>query len=670
VSGEARSDERGAGFAAGGLIRTALLAYLPLAIAAALTWIAASSDGTTFTRVSLLPAHSLPAWRFAVALGVAAAGTFAIAFAPGLLLMRALGLRLPNAVGNTVAAFVLSLASVSLAWIVAQASTPGVAHRGCLYLTVAALDAAALVAGAALSPGAPALPRLPARGAGRGGAELLVPAAGIVLMLAAGWLFMPGKVSIESLDEGATQVRGLGASLAYSALPEWDLGTGKWGFYPTSLFVAYPVYFSRALLGDTEAAVRIPALLFLGMMVLVTSDLSARGRTRLSAGSLNVLIPMLIVGYLSLQTGAYYAGHHPWHGDLGSAPLDEWVVTALAMGAFLLVRDGSPGVAAIAGLLSILAFPSGLPMIVLIGVTGLVAGHFEERRVLWRWGLALVALLLICAGMLLVYTVNTGTLHAMVTEWMARCFRGGARFGVESPARVFRALGWFMLMCGGLPFLAPVLTPLRHDRTTRWLALLGVAWVAFFALSPDKSAHYFLPAALLPMAVALRMVTGLPSRPALSIGLTGALVLSALVCVVTCAPRPVKPYVADRELGGRTIFLAASERAAVDYSSVLDGVMEPLETWRPGDAWTTGRRIWATYASHRPVPDRTYDFYVGPGAVPAPGLTEVAATHTPAGKDVKLWVRGGEETLRAWKGRAYPLRTELSRFDFDMARLR
>ena len=51
-------------------------------------------------------------------------------------------------------------------------------------VTVAALDVAALIAGVALSAGAPALPPLPAKAKGSGRPELLVPVAGVVLMIA------------------------------------------------------------------------------------------------------------------------------------------------------------------------------------------------------------------------------------------------------------------------------------------------------------------------------------------------------------------------------------------------------------------------------------------------------------------------------------------------------
>lgn len=649
-----------------GLILAALLAFVPLGVAAGLTAVIALADDTSFAHAALLPAHSIPVWRFVVALVAAVAGYLAVYFAPGLLLMRTLGIRLPNAVGNAAAAFVLSLLAVSLAWIAAQAATAGIAGRSCLYLTVAALDVAALVAGLALAPEAPALPPLPAKATGTGPGELLVPVGGVVLLIAAVWLFMPGKIAIEALESGATEVHGFASSLMGSALPEWDLESGAWGFYPTFMFVSYPVFASIALLGGVEAAVRLPALLFLGVSILAIADLAARGRTRFAGGSLNVLVPILVAAYLSAQVGAYYAGTHPFHADLGAASLNEWAVTALAMCAFLLLRDGAAGLAAVAALLSILAFPSGLMLAGFIGVAGLIVGRFDERRVLWRFGLAMFAMLLVYAIVLVIYTVNTGTFDIMMGEWYTRYFRGGGDGGAESLSRMVAALGWFVLLCGGLPFAAVLAAPAGGDRVTRWMALVTLAWVGVFVVSPEKNVHSFLPAALLPMAVALRIAAGWSDRPRLSLGIAGALSTSAMICIVLCAPDPAPPYVADREFGKRTVFLARNERQAVDYSRVLRDVAPPIATWKPGDPWTIGPHTWVLYSSRRTGFDRPYDFYVGSGPAPADGVTEVARVMTPSG-EASLWVRGGIDTLHEWGKREYPLRARLSRFNFDMS---
>lgn len=653
--------------AASGVLRAAALGLLPLLLAAGLTAVISRLDGASFAHVRLFPPHPLSTGRFALAAAALLACYFGVFFAPGLLLMRALALRLTNSVANAVAAFVLSLLAVSLGWILAQAFTEGVAGRVCLYLTVASVDVAALVAAVALSPGASALPRLPAEGRGRGRAELLVPVGGILFMLAASWFLMPGKISIEALEGDATEVHGFAASLVYSALPEWDLESGVWGFYPTFMFIAYPVFFSIGMLGDSEAAVRLPALLMLGMLVLVTADLAARGRTRAAAGSLNVLLPMLAVGYLSLQVGAYYAGYHPFHGDLGCSPLEEWLATALAVCALLLLRDGAPGLAAISALLAVLSFPSGLMFAGLVGVVGLLGGTFEERKIVWRWGLALAALFLAYAVILVIYTVNTGTFGAMIGEWYAKYFEGRASFSSETPARAWAAVAWFTLLCGGLPVLGLFATAFDHDRVSRWMALVAVAWTAFFVLSPNKNIHYFMPAALLPMAVSLRIIAGANLKTRWLNLLPGGLLASTVVCIALCAPRSVPPYVADREFGERTVFLARSERQAVDYSKVLYNVTDPLWRWRPGKPWSVGHHTWVMYASRRYDFDRPYDFYVGAGPAPVPDVTEITHIVTPDGERVTLWVRGGRATLRDWKNREYPHRNELSRFNFDMA---
>jgi hypothetical protein len=648
-----------------GTLRAALLAYVPLLVAAGATALAAALAGQSFHDVVLLPPDPAGPTRFALALVTLAAGWIGVYVAPGLLLMRALGLRLPNAPANALAAFVLSLFGVSLAWIVAQAATEGIAGRSCLYLTIAVLDAAALVAAVALAPGAPALPALPDLARGSDRRELVAPLVAVVLLVVAVWAFMPGKISIEALEGDATEVHGFAASLFRGALPEWDLESGAWGFYPTFMFVSYPVFFSLALLGDSEAALRLPALLFLGAMLVTCADLAGRGRTRAAGGSLNVLVPLLVVAYLSAQVGAYYAGYHPFHGDLGCSPLVEWMVTGLALGALLLLRDGAPGLAAIAALLSVVTFPSGLMFAGLIGAAGLVVAG-NRRRDVWRFGLAFGALALGYGVLLVVYTVANGSFDAMIGEWYAKYFEGRTRFGDEPVLRKVAALGWFTLLAGGLAILGPPLALLRGDRIARWMAVVTLAWVGFFVMSPNKNVHYFMPAALLPMATALRWTVGARLSPRMRLLTAAALTVSAVVCIALCRPRPVPPYTADRDFGRATLFLAGNERQAVEFSRVLFQVSKPLWRWEPGDPWTIGHHTWVMYADRGYEVDREYEFYVGRPPAPVPGLIEITRRRQREGQPVLWWSPRGRTALREWREKEYPLRRDLSRFHFEM----
>jgi hypothetical protein len=378
-----------------------------------------------------------------------------------------------------------------------------------------------------------------------------------------------------------------------------------------------------------------------------------------------LLLPTLAVGYLSLQVGAYYAGYHPFHGDLGCSPLEEWIVTGLAICAMVLLRDGAPGLAAIAALLSILAFPSGLMFVGLVGCAGLVAGPAETRRDVLRCGFALAAMLLVYAVLLVVAARAAGTFDSMIGEWWAKYFAGRARFAAETPERVLAALGWWALLAGGLPVLGLAAGLVRGDATSRWMSIATLAWVAFFALSPNKTIHYFFPVALLPVAAALRSVVGRAGFvPTLLV--PGLLTLSATAAIALCRPRAVAPYVADREFGARSLFLAGSERQAVEFSRVLFHVMDPLWVWKPGRPWTIGHHTWVMYADRGFDTEREYDFCVGQGPPPRPGLTEVTSIPGPDGRPVTFWVRGGRATLREWKARTFPLRTELSRCNFEM----
>jgi hypothetical protein len=73
------------------------------------------------------------------------------------------------------------------------------------------------------------------------------------------------------------------------------------------------------------------------------------------------------------------------------------------------------------------------------------------------------------------------------------------------------------------------------------------------------------------------------------------------------------------------------------------------------------------YSALRYEFDREYDFYVGEGPVPVPGLVEVSRAVTVDGRRVTLWVRGDRERIRAWTTRRFPPRFGSTPFDFAMA---
>jgi hypothetical protein len=636
----------------GAVLRAASLGFAPLLIAAGLTRAIAAMDGAAFADVVLLPPRDTPFLRDLFAALAFAAGAFGVFFAPGLLAMRAFRLRVPTAPSTAFSALALSLALLSFAWVIAMALFPGEGGRVCLLLTAASVDAALLLIAVKTASGAAALPR-PVEGEWRD--SLLLPSAAIAATIFVGLLLMPGKLRVEAMEGDATEVMGFGLSLFERGVPEWDLETGAWGFYPTFVFVAYPVFFSLALGGISEAAVRLPGLLFLGVMMLAAYDLARRSFGGAHLSPLRTLAPILAAGFLSLLAGAYYAGYHPFHGDLGCSPLEEWIVAGFAMSAVVLVRDGLPRTAALAALLSILTFPSGLMLVGLFGIAGLAFGNNGVRRSVLRTGMWLGIYLAAYAVALVAFTTARGTFTPMIAEWRAKYFTGRASFGQEHPARIVRAAGWVTLLCGGLSIFGLLLAWIRGDRTARWIAAAALAWIGFFLLSPNKNIHYFMPVALLPAVAALR--SGAPSW---------LLTASTIVCIAMVWPKRVPPYTADREFSERTLFLEENIRDAVDDSMVLYNLAKPLWKWQPGDGWTLGHHTWVVYARFPSAPSPTPQFYVGRGAPPRGDLSEITRIPVGNGVEATWWSPRGREDWREWRDLSYPLKRDLSRFNFEM----
>ncbi|OGQ77591.1 MAG: hypothetical protein A3F90_06430 [Deltaproteobacteria bacterium RIFCSPLOWO2_12_FULL_60_19] len=657
-----------------------LLAYVPLLVCGGLTLLASFFDGSSFNDVVLLPPEGVEPFRLVVAVLAYLTGYFGLYFAPGYLLMRALRIDLRNGASNALAAFTLSLIGLSLAWIAARAVAGGEAGRASFYLTVGGFEAA--VAAAAWARNRDRSPSLSLSAwARKNGWEFLLPAAGILLMLALGCLLMPGKIAVESLEGDATEIHGFAASLLRGAFPEWDLEVGVWGFYPTFMFVSYPVFFSLALGGISEAALRLPALLFLGVLILAMAELAGRGRARKAGGAPAVLLPLLATGYLSLQVGAYYSGYDPFHGDLASSPIVEWLVTALAISAVVFIRDEAPGLGAIAAFLAIVAFPSGLMLVGILGAAGFLVGSATERRALLKSAFVLLLLVAGYSLFFLLYTSAKGTLEPAIEEWWSKYFAGRAGFTSGSPARTLRALSWYVLLAGGLPVIGYGPALFSRDSMARWLALAGFLWVAFFLLSPVKNIHYFLPAALIPVAVAIRAGPGSRARAQMAGGnqeggqdntgrrawlWPGLLTVSAVVVIILSWPKTVPPYTADREFGRTTVFLASTEREAVEYSEVIYGVVNPLVRWKAGDSWTTGHHTWVRYADRAPQPSREYELYVGREKPPVEELQAISRLQLADGQHAFLWAREGGAALGEWQRKLFPLKRDLSRFNFDL----
>lgn len=663
----------------GPVLRAAALAYVPLCVGAGLTAAAAALGSAPFQTHALLPPDPTSIAQDVLAWIATLASFFAFFAAPGILALRAFRVRAPNPTAKALAAFTLSNLLLALAWIAAMTLFPGRGTRICAYETVAALDAALLLLGV-FTAGSPA-EKCDPRECRDSRREVFIPAAAIGAMLVAGLLLFPGKLRIESLEGDATEVLGFGASLFESGVPKWDLESGAWGFYPTFVFVSYPVFFSLAIGGVTEASVRLPALLFLGVLTFAALDLARRAArppllSSTSPSSLapltRALPPTLAVAFLSLLVGAHYAGYHPYHGDLGCSPLEEWMVTGFALCAVVLARDGMPKLAAAAGLFSALTFPSGLMLVGFFGLAGLCFGSRDERRAVLRTGLWLGVYFAVFAAALAAYATANGTLGPMMSEWNAKYFEGRASFADESPWRMLEALGWFALLSGGAALVALPIALVRGDRVARWIAAASGAWLVFFLLSPAKNIHYFMPIAFAPVVVALRLAFDAGPNCRRARLAPPLLTISALVAILLAWPARVPPYVADREFGRASVFLAPTLREAVEDSKIIYNFAEPLWKWRPGQGWTIGIHTWVIYSA-RPndsgwkmtAPPTPGTFTVGSEPLARADLQEITRLSTPRGPVIFAAPRGRED-WRAWRDRSYPLRRDLSRFNFDM----
>jgi hypothetical protein len=335
------------------------MAYVPLALAVLLTWMLARQQSSTFDSVRLVD-PGLTSVEKALGMVAAISACFATLLAPGLLAMRALRKEMDTAPEVILASLVLSSFVVAGAWSGALAVVSGEAGRACFYQTIAALDAALLLGGlfsarSRLFPrrareSLPWLlrgskgqhPPVPAKRfevSGPGARELAAILAAVATAAFVAWLALPAPLTVRVTDPYAVRNELLAASLWEGPIPSVR---GE----PQRSYAAYAVFLGQAILGESPAAVRLPAIVMFGALLLASVALAVSRASPLSFRSLATLS----LGAAAIASVA--VRHH----DPGGFLLETHSAAAFAVCALVFRRDYLVGL--LAGSLALLSLPS------------------------------------------------------------------------------------------------------------------------------------------------------------------------------------------------------------------------------------------------------------------------------------------------------------------------
>ncbi|HTL06584.1 MAG TPA: hypothetical protein VL241_12615 [Gemmatimonadales bacterium] len=565
-----------------------------------------------------VPGHGLLVYGLVPLAFLSASALF---LAPGLFLALALG-RGERVGGWLLSGLALSLVTVSLvagvATRLAGAPVTGVAF-GLLCLGLAVACAGLLHW--KLQRGLPPWPFSRANGRFLLALSVLLP-LGLLLTLAPKFLW-------ESFNGDGAHAFESSRLLLRHALPFWPPGAGDVAHFPgvNSMLFAFPNGWYLRLFGEVDPAVRLPFLLYLGVLagaVLAVGDTAERPASR---GLILVVWTSLLAFALAMMFSASY---DPYSADVALPAAQDTLLMVCFLGWVhsFLVRSWRWLI--LFTVLSYTASPSGL---LLMGFW-LLAIPLVVRPHPWAaFGRTAAALF----GCLLAGALLPALLGALGLP------RPGEEHGPLGLLRYFaylqvsdwKRLALVVVPCGILP-IASLFLWRRQDEGTRLLTLVTLGYFLFFFFLAHVSLHHFVPVMVLPVAVAARVWPG-PERRARAwrVAWQG----TAAIAVLLSLPRSFALADARRRVGA-TISESVGDYAhsdpAVLHASTLLHAAFPYdgEASVPDTSYGGSPLAWNRYALHGAMSDST-NYVLQRAERPAPAGMRLLA----ADGDAALYIR-------------------------------
>lgn len=399
--------------------------------------------------------------------------------------------------------------------------------------------------------------------------------------------------------------------------PFWPRDAGAIQVAPgvTSYLFVLPASWFQRLLGENELAMRMPHVLYIGMIYIVAMGLIRAGRDwRASAVDHGLIIAAFMIYTLSI---IYSGGYNPYFGDSPMPAARETLTGALFLGFIYLVVTNQMGFAAIVGILGYMMLPTGGLWMLLTTAAFFVVWRPRD----WRRLFMLAALLVVCA---MIGTVGPMLIRAFDmpvpgSEFDVRGIVNRLRYVTFwEPSR----LAYLIVPAGILPALSMALWR-RQDQLARMLTLITMVFFLFFYFQGYRVLlHHFIPAMVPPLIVMWRMK--FLELPNLRIASRGAIAL-ALVAAFWLA-FPVKPglHQFSREIGANVElrgdrYVGYQTRALGTFHDLF-GRLFPIQYTEEGAAknYFGGPMVWLHYAVQPKVEGQVITYVVQPLDDPAP----------------------------------------------------
>ena len=411
--------------------------------------------------------------------------------------------------------------------------------------------------------------------------------------------------------------------LLHQPLPFWPEGSGVVGQYPgvNSVLYLLPGSWFMRLFGEIEAAVRLPYVLFMGLLFAGLLSTARQGRKEPLGAAAHALLWLGVVSYSLVM--AYSATYDPYCSDIALPATQDTLLVACFLGLVLAFQSGERGWMVLWTAFTLLCSPAGP---VLIGAW-LVAVVIAYRQRPWLRAAFLAVttatcLVLIGAAPALLQRLG---LPAPGGEHSAGALLSKFRYVLPTDVRRFLYL---VVPCGIYPALA-FFAWRRSDDASRALLVVVALVFGMYYLMAFVSLHYFAPAMILPLVIFWRgQRVALWERPRAAVA---ACLACALVAVGLALPAGADIYTGTREVGASldASGLGGYDEMAPEYFSgmaLLEELFTPgSDAAVPESAYAGASLSWSYYAQRAASDERPINYVLTSADTPAPdGAVRVA----------------------------------------------
>ncbi|MGJ5620574.1 hypothetical protein [Sulfitobacter sp. MF3-043] len=407
--------------------------------------------------------------------------------------------------------------------------------------------------------------------------------------------------------------------------PFWPKEAGTIQAAPgaTSYLFVLPGSWFQRLLGENEFAMRVPYVLYIGILYIIILGLIRTGRkARVLPIDHALIIWALMIYTVSI---IYSGGYNPYFGDSPMPAARETLAMALFLGYIYLVVTNQMGFACVIGILAYMTLPTGgLWMLLVLAAFFLTWQPRDWRRIRWIFALLVACAIIGTSGPVL---IRAAGLPVPGGEFDLKSIVNRLRYVTFwEPER----LAYLIVPAGVLPALSMVFW--RHqDQLSRMLVLITMSFFLFFYFQGYRVLlHHFIPVMLTPLIVMWRYDwlsiarNVWPARAMIAAGLVVGIYLSF----------PAIPWLHQfsREIGSHV--QVVGPRYDGYKLTGLDTFHETFERVFPvrftdkeaAKNYFGGPLVWLYYATQPKAADQTITYVLQPETTPAP--TDARAQET------------------------------------------